>query len=217
MKNSLFTPTIKTIIIAGIVGIIFVIIPYVINFYNNDYSNRSEDWAQFGDYIGGTLNPILAFINLIVFILFTQRIQNLTNLNHEKVVETSREIAILSLKFDELKEFKVEMVELMKKFKEELDYHRAKELKIDIIHLIERMDPLFPGILNAYQTRAIISYLEFDLGPVGKGMTLTKTNSNSRMVSVCFYRLWQEMINMIINSNDPKSQFFNESFQYIPK
>ncbi|MBH2002675.1 MAG: hypothetical protein I8H98_10500 [Moraxellaceae bacterium] len=41
-----------------------------LTFTENDYSSRIGDWGTFGDFIGGTLNPILTFLS-ICLILYT--------------------------------------------------------------------------------------------------------------------------------------------------
>jgi len=57
------------IIIPSVVAI------YVYNFKHLGLSNDQEKWAQFGDYIGGTLNPILAFFAFVA-LLITIKLQN---------------------------------------------------------------------------------------------------------------------------------------------
>jgi len=39
---------------------------YVYNFCGRGISESPEQWGQFGDYLGGILNPIISLINLIV-------------------------------------------------------------------------------------------------------------------------------------------------------
>ncbi|HHW2076571.1 TPA: putative phage abortive infection protein [Pseudomonas aeruginosa] len=53
-------------IAAGAVGIVFLF--YFMNF-NNGFSTANADWGTFGDFIGGTLNPILSFLGLIALLL----------------------------------------------------------------------------------------------------------------------------------------------------
>jgi uncharacterized membrane protein len=52
---------------------IFVITAYVANFATG-ISPEQEIWGQFGDYVGGVLNPIFGFLSLIA-LLFTLRLQ----------------------------------------------------------------------------------------------------------------------------------------------
>lgn len=62
-----------------VVGIVIVLIGVVLglfiyNFYTYPLAENSEKWGQFGDYIGGTLNPILAFLSFSA-LLFTIYVQ----------------------------------------------------------------------------------------------------------------------------------------------
>lgn len=62
-----------------------IIIPYVVNF-GASWSKSNETWGQFGDYIGGSLNPIFGLITLLV-ILFNTRIQR-------KEIESNKEMML---------------------------------------------------------------------------------------------------------------------------
>lgn len=60
--------------ISSFFAILLIMIPYIINFYNNGISTDPEIWGQFGDYIGGLLNPVLSLINLIVLTYLSIRL-----------------------------------------------------------------------------------------------------------------------------------------------
>lgn len=51
-----------------------VIAMYVGNFRDHELSSNTGTWGEFGDYLGGTLNPIFAFITLVM-VLRTSRLQ----------------------------------------------------------------------------------------------------------------------------------------------
>ena len=58
-------------IIIGILGgtILLTIAPlifYLFKFGSLTFSADKSDWGTFGDYIGGTLNPLLTLINICV-------------------------------------------------------------------------------------------------------------------------------------------------------
>ena len=36
--------------------------------FDGGFSNKNEVWGQFGDYIGGTLNPLLSFLSLVTLV-----------------------------------------------------------------------------------------------------------------------------------------------------
>lgn len=43
------------------------IVAYVWHFRNSDLSSDPQAWGVLGDYLGGLLNPVIAFANLVVF------------------------------------------------------------------------------------------------------------------------------------------------------
>lgn len=54
----------------GIIGTfmglsLFPIIFFIYHFKDLEISDNISDWAQFGDYIGGTLNPIISYVSLL--------------------------------------------------------------------------------------------------------------------------------------------------------
>ncbi|MBD9354813.1 putative phage abortive infection protein [Methylomonas albis] len=57
-KKSLLKKDVLSIVVVVVLSI-FVIAQYVINF-GTELSANNADWGTFGDYIGGTLNPVIA-------------------------------------------------------------------------------------------------------------------------------------------------------------
>jgi len=55
--------------------IAFVILVYIQNFGQRNFSSEPEAWGQAGDFFGGMLNPILAFASFIA-LLYTLKIQS---------------------------------------------------------------------------------------------------------------------------------------------
>lgn len=72
-KNSL---KLKKLNALGWVAIILFLMTTSLYFYNfhGVFSNSKGDWGAFGDFIGGTLNPLFAFLSLIA-IIYTISIQ----------------------------------------------------------------------------------------------------------------------------------------------
>ncbi|EPH1136286.1 hypothetical protein L4679_004389 [Pseudomonas aeruginosa] len=87
-KNTCSHPLIIVLIIIGI----FVAGSYIFKFYNHSISANPEQWGQLGDYIGGTLNPILSFITIILLIktLIIQKMQLRTS--EEELALTRKEL-----------------------------------------------------------------------------------------------------------------------------
>jgi len=45
---------------------VVIILSYILNFYDHPISENPENWGQFGDFMGGLLNPFISIINLFV-------------------------------------------------------------------------------------------------------------------------------------------------------
>lgn len=71
----------KKYIITAISCIALTLASYIGNFYillNRDISHNPEQWGQFGDFIGGVLNPTFSFLSFILLIK-SLSLQNKTN------------------------------------------------------------------------------------------------------------------------------------------
>lgn len=69
---------------------IIVIIAYISNFHEQSLSKDSGDWGTFGDYMGGILNPILAFLSFLA-LLQTIKIQSRELKASREELELTRE------------------------------------------------------------------------------------------------------------------------------
>lgn len=79
----------KPYIIFAIIMFVIVISTYTINFYENTISKLPGDWGTFGDFMGGTLNPILAFLSFLA-LLQTIKIQSKELKNSTKELKETR-------------------------------------------------------------------------------------------------------------------------------
>ncbi|MDR6459060.1 putative membrane protein [Chryseobacterium vietnamense] len=66
-------------VIVGVVSILLLTILglYIGNFYNRNLSDNPEEWGQFGDYIGGTINTTISILNLFLLTYLTIKIAKL--------------------------------------------------------------------------------------------------------------------------------------------
>ncbi|QCG49880.1 hypothetical protein [Aeromonas schubertii] len=71
-----FNSIMSLIIVIAVLSSFLVIGLYIYNF-NGPLSNKNETWGTFGDFIGGTLNPIFSFLGLIS-LLITLHLQRKT-------------------------------------------------------------------------------------------------------------------------------------------
>lgn len=71
MKNKTL---IKILWITSIVFLLLVFGFYICNFKGFKISDNPGDWGQFGDYIGGLLNPFISLLNLIILTYLSLRL-----------------------------------------------------------------------------------------------------------------------------------------------
>lgn len=77
-------------IIFAIFMFIIVISAYIWNFNEYKISKKPGDWGTFGDFIGGTLNPTLAFLSFLA-LLQTIKIQSKELAKSSEALELSKE------------------------------------------------------------------------------------------------------------------------------
>ena len=90
----------ENIIIAITLIALTVISSYVINFSNFsfchlNFSTKNDDWGTFGDYIGGVLNPIIAFCALY-WIVKTYNLQKIELSKTEEALKNQTKLAALT-------------------------------------------------------------------------------------------------------------------------
>ncbi|WP_419246219.1 hypothetical protein [Serratia sp. NFX21] len=96
----------KRIVCIGFLFIILVVLCYYFNFgMENKISNSTEVWGQFGDYLGGVINPVLTFLSIVLLVktINLQREANISILAENKRQE----------KLDYLKNFEVRFYNLI--------------------------------------------------------------------------------------------------------
>ena len=84
----------------------FVLIPYFVNFHGG-LSENSQDWSNFGSYVGGLLGPVFSLFSIILVIISIQ-------------------ISLKSLKRNENQQKIERLYTLVFKVNEELDNYVAK-------------------------------------------------------------------------------------------
>ncbi len=100
---------IRLLWITSLGSLFLVIVPYAWNFFANEVSKDSTEWGQFGDYIGGILNPIFALLNLIVLTYLTITIvKNEDERNKFTLQELARPLGDVSV-LREKEEFNIKL------------------------------------------------------------------------------------------------------------
>lgn len=94
----------------------FVTIVFYVSNFNNGLSTDQSVWGTFGDFLGGTLNPILSFLSLLA-LLFTIVLQNKELQETRKELRQSREA-----QEEQTESFKAQLKLLEQKEKRDLTF-----------------------------------------------------------------------------------------------
>ncbi|BEN60916.1 hypothetical protein I5N09_09930 [Serratia marcescens] len=97
----------KKVILSAAGVIIGVCLIYYLNFgINGNLSNKTDVWGQFGDYLGGVVNPILSFITIYLLLnsIKLQREANSTLVDEVKRQESLEEYKKFEVRFFHLVE-----------------------------------------------------------------------------------------------------------------
>jgi len=80
----------------GIVGLAAVVVVVVLIFYFRQFdgplADRPEIWGQFGDYLGGVLNPFLSFLALIALLLTIALQSHSLQVSRRELANSTREL-----------------------------------------------------------------------------------------------------------------------------
>ena len=101
--------------ISTLMVLVGVLIAYFYQFHNG-LSQSPSDWGNFADYICGLLTPLLALLNIIVFIDLTKSIENNRlavekakdkeqELRHQRDIEHQKQMLVFQLRVEEVRRF----------------------------------------------------------------------------------------------------------------
>ncbi|MFI3155655.1 MAG: putative phage abortive infection protein [Methylococcaceae bacterium] len=117
---------INNAVLIALLMVVVVIFSYVLNFHSQFISGDADKWGVFGDFIGGTLNPFLSFLALIILLRTfsmqrnelkdTQRILQTQNAMRIKQNFESTFFSLLNVHNQILAEFSVLPVQYNTKF-----------------------------------------------------------------------------------------------------
>ena len=71
-----------------------VVFSYVLNFHRQYISDDAGDWGTFGDFVGGTLNPFLSFLALVILLRTFSMQQTELDLQREELKDTKEILRI---------------------------------------------------------------------------------------------------------------------------
>lgn len=123
--------------------IITPLILYIITFYGQSISKDPANWGQFGDYVGGVLNPIIAVMNLIVLIFISIYLSKLDSHRHfnEYRFNAYREVCLKLDESDRTSESLTNLAYYLENFQfynQFLFRNRKKSFNLKAILLIEK-------------------------------------------------------------------------------
>lgn len=147
------------------IAISFAITAPTLYFMNFDggFSAKNGDWGTFGDFFGGTLNPILSFLSLTA-LLFTIVLQSRQaemskkelELSREELTETRKELARSASAHEKAEKIQAKQFFESKFFNLlELHHKLASELKFDARRITEKASTLQKKHLEIEETTAI--------------------------------------------------------------
>lgn len=105
----------KHVYISTLMVLVGVLIAYFYQFHNG-LSQSPSDWGNFADYICGLLTPLLALLNIIVFIDLTKSIENNRlavekakdkeqELRQQRDIEHQKQMLVFQLRVEEVRRF----------------------------------------------------------------------------------------------------------------
>lgn len=174
------------IIIVSFLLIITASLFYICHFSGQQLSNDPATWGQFGDFFGGTLNPLLALINICIFILLTLLIQHISNINNRNNIEAQKQIAIISLKNDEFRHFKENMDRVFQEWTLETNSRDKIDACLRTAHNYRtRLTYLYPNISTETNINGLIA-------TINRANVHRVNNQDFETINDCFQALHQK-------------------------
>jgi len=160
------------IFIFGIVFILLILIPiifYWLNFNSLDLSNNKTTWGEFGDFIGGTINPIIGIFNLILIVAITLYVSKFDSFRQFNEYRYNAYTDLCKY-FDETPE-KTEALEKLKTKLEIYTFNNqflfSKNKNINFLSLMDELIESVNGIIKAIDNNSSI--------PIGEPIYIERT------------------------------------------
>lgn len=198
------------VILIGIVMIVVMVVVgvYFFNFGGGKLSGDTGTWGEFGDYVGGTLNPMLAFFSFLV-LCYTINLQSKQLAQNQLALKQNARALKLN-------------IEELKNSTEQLQLSAKAQLEMEKTQKIQQFEGLFTfmlGQLNKYHDviegnkANIFTYLYTN---VNSAFYMFKEN-NKRLREVAelvnfFMYLYQTL--KLIQTQDEKFFSFDKKKQY---
>lgn len=109
---------------------------YLMFFGGQGFSPKQEHWGQFGDFLGGTVNPLMSFLALIAIVL--------TIILQSKQLEISKNELVLSRQ--ELEATRQELAQSRKAAQEQVTHLKTEAKKTDVYRTIQVLESRLEGL-----------------------------------------------------------------------
>lgn len=86
IKNILFLLAIMAVLLVGLVLTLYF------THFDGEFSKSNDDWGTFGDFVGGTLNPILAFFSFVALLITLVMQSKQLELSSKELSATRKEL-----------------------------------------------------------------------------------------------------------------------------
>lgn len=189
---------IRNISILSIGMMLIAIVVFVINFHNKELSDNISDWGNFGSYISGIINPILAGLNIYIFFILTKTASDFGKQNVQK-----------QLSFSTCQEYQSKINDLTFEFLANIELYKEIQDKKYIVRGTDRLNWI-QFFINSFVTEAepLISNNIADIITKKKDFEqaingLIETQFSDRQAMVDFF--------------DAKSEFIKSVFKYMIK
>lgn len=119
----------KLLLTFALLSLLLVLLPYIIRFGGVFNFGQQDNFAQFGDYLGGVLNPILSF-STILLLLYTVKLQ----------------IDSLNIQAQELEATRIELTQSREAAQEQIKHMKAEANKADVYKTIQVLEERLEGL-----------------------------------------------------------------------
>lgn len=136
------------IVIGSIGGIIIYAVPNIIYLLLHSCSGDIGKWGQYGDFIGGVLNPFLTLINIGAFIFLTYKISDIEEKRNKLTLKTQKVITITQMRYECVLrlEAKLEKIE----FEWRNSFGKVLEIQKALIDFKMNEGYLFGALINGF-------------------------------------------------------------------
>lgn len=191
MNSSKKLNKLNFLIYLAVVMYIIILGFYFYNF-NNGFSTDKGEWGTFGDFIGGTLNPLFAFFSLFA-IIYTIKIQT------EELEYTKEELGKSRIAQEEQsKSFQIQNNSIKQQTFENTFFNLLEHHNILIDEVYKKTEKLYTDIvINGDNKKIVMNFIE----------------NNKGIIKTYFMTLYQ----LLKFVNEEEKKFKKERIEFNPK